>query len=200
LLKRAEAVKLELSAAVFSTLSILSNFGMRSFAAVVLALLAALLIRIFAKDFCDLCRRYFTALHLLVALGLLASSFERLRSLVGLEPAAGLAMIAYAVTRTLTLRNISRGEELYTIVALIAGAIAIASVHISAPTSRSTLTGFIELTIFGTSLISFEFEQRSRIREAIMQVLLGVLIFLNPINGLIYSIISLKFAANSAKI
>jgi len=106
-------------------------------------------------------------------------------------------MIAYAVTRT--LRNISR-EELYTTVALIAGVIAVVSVHISASIACSTLTEFIELTVFGASLILLEFEQRDRIREAIIQVLLGVLIFLNPINGLIYSIISLKFATNSAKI
>lgn len=196
-MKRAETVKLELSAAVFSALSILSNFSTWSFAVVVLALLATLLIRIFVRDFCrNLRRRYFNALHLLVALGLLVSSFERLRPLVGLEPAAGLAMTAYAVTRT--LRNIPR-EELYTIVALIAGAVAVVSVHISL-IACSTLTGFIEPTIFGASLILLGFEQRDRIREAVVQVLLGVLMFLNPINGLICSIISLKFAASSAKI
>jgi len=197
-LKRAETVKLELSAAVFSALSILSNFGMKSIAAVVLALLAVLLIKVFVKDFCDLCRRCFNALHLLVALGLLISSFERLRSLVGLEPAAGLAMIVYAVART--LRNISRDEELYTIVALIAGIIAVVSVQISAPSTYSALSGFIEPMVFGASLILFEFEQGGGIRGAVMQILLGVLIFLNPINGLICSIISLKFAADSAKI
>jgi len=198
-LKRTETVKLELSAAVFSALSILSSFGVQSFAVAALALSATLLVRIFVKDLCDLRRRCFNALHLLVALGLLVSSFERLRSLVGLEPAAGLAMIAYAVTRT-TLRNISQEEELHTVVALIAGVIAVVSTHISASTACSTLIGFIELMVFGVSLILLEFEQKSGIRGAVIQVLLGVLIFLNPINGLICSMISLKSATASAKI
>jgi len=197
-LKRAKTVRLELSAAVFSALSILSNFSVWSFVAVVLALSTTLLIRIFVEDFYDLRRRCFNALHLLVALGLFVSSFERIRSLVGLEPAVGLAMISYAATRTLS--NIFREEDLYTIVAIIAGVIAVVSVHISVSNSFSTLAGFIEPAVFGASFILLEFEQRGRICGAVMQILLGVLIFLNPISGLICSIISLKFAASSAKI
>jgi len=198
-LKRAETVKLELSAAVFSALSILSSLGVWSFVSVALALSASLLARIFVKDFCDLRRRCFNALHLLVTLGLLVSSFERLRSLVGLEPAAGLAMIVYALART-TLRNISREEELHTVVALIAGVVAVVSIHISVPAACGTLTGFIEPMVFGASLILLGFEQRGRISGVVMQILLGVLIFLNPINGLICSMISLKSATGSAKI